>query len=394
MPTYRKDRTCWMGRVKINGTVIPEGTKFFGDGQKHGPEWRKALTWEHQRREQFLRESAQASASGLPPLEWAVSFLEYQQKRVSSGTFKEKRSTFDRFLPFLAGRSLKDINPAVAEAYLDQQHDERSGGAANADRQHLAAAWDWGQRHFLGRFPMNANPFRVVEKYPEERHDRYVPQESDFWRVVDVAQGQDKTMLLVLYHLAARKDEVFRLKWADVDFPKGRIRLYTRKTRSKEWRADWLPMTHELRGALLPWWEARPFKKAEHVFTQVFESSSPTHKPGEPFKHRRNLLHKLCKRAGVEYFDFHAIRHLRAVKLHEAGNTLRQIQKWLRHENAATTERYLKRLGVDLDNLLEAAELADRGPAKIINFVINDETPELSLRGFSSWATAQGNHNG
>ena len=67
----------------------------------------------------------------------------------------------------------------------------------------------------------------LVERMPEVRTPRYVPPEDDFWKIYGVAEGQDKVMLLTLLHLAARRGEIFRLPWADVDFGSDRIRLYT-----------------------------------------------------------------------------------------------------------------------------------------------------------------------
>ncbi len=104
--------------------------------------------------------------------------------------------------------------------FLDHQYDHRSGYAANCDRKNLAAAWKWGAKNLPG-FPMLHNSFEAVERYPEERSDRYIPPLEDFMRVIDMATGQDRVMLLTFFHLGARCGEVFRLTWADVDFKVG-----------------------------------------------------------------------------------------------------------------------------------------------------------------------------
>jgi hypothetical protein len=54
----------------------------------------------------------------------------------------------------------------------------------------------------------------LVDKMPEERQPRYVPPEEDFWKVFEIAGGQDKVMLLAFLHSAARRGEIFRLDWS------------------------------------------------------------------------------------------------------------------------------------------------------------------------------------
>ena len=95
---------------------------------------------------------------------------------------------------------------------------------------------------------------------PEERSPRYVPPKDDFWKVFNLTEGQDRIMLLTFLHLAARRSELFRLKWSDVDFENSRVRLWTRKRKGGALESDWLPMTDELNQALAGWKEEIPIK--------------------------------------------------------------------------------------------------------------------------------------
>ena len=52
-------------------------------------------------------------------------------------------------------------------------------------------------------------------------------------------------------------------------------------------------------------------------------------------------MRTLCRRAGVTYFRFHALRHFGASVLDRANISLGSIQRILGHENRTTTEIYL-----------------------------------------------------
>jgi integrase len=118
---------------------------------------------------------------------------------------------------------------------------------------------------------------------------------------------------------------------------------------------DWIPMTDELKAALLQWWEDRPLKAA-NVFVCLDSSPFCEQYKGQPFEKRLQFMRRLCDRAGVKRFGFHAIRHLSAVALYRAGCPTAVIQQILRHQRATTTDAYLKSLGLLLDPSREALE--------------------------------------
>jgi integrase len=58
-------------------------------------------------------------------------------------------------------------------------------------------------------------------------------------------------------------------------------------------------------------------------------------------------MERLCGAAKVKAFGFHAIRHLTASILFRHGYELGAIQVILRHQSPSTTDRYLKRIGLE-----------------------------------------------
>lgn len=299
----------------------------------------EAAKWEEEMRGVIAEEqktplpvSQDETSSDL--LEWATAYMadaiRYTPKMVS-----EKRNVFHRLFEVIKPTTpWSSLTKAQALAYLQKQFKSRSGYAANKDRKNLVAAWTWAQ-DFIDGFPQT-NPWKVVKRFPEQRSPRYVPPEKDFWAVVDAAQGQDKVMLLTLLYTAARKGEIFRLTWEDVDFSSGNIQLGTRKRQDGTMEYEWLPMDEELYHILL---EHRQTAKNEWVFTQTVGRHN-----GKPYVENRDFPQALCREAGMREFGCHAIRHLSASVLASAGMPTKMIQGMLRHKHLTTTEKYVENL--------------------------------------------------
>jgi len=115
-------------------------------------------------------------------------------------------------------------------------------------------------------------------------------------------------MLLAFLHLAAKRSEVFRIKWSEVDFANNRICLWTKKREGGHKEYDWFPMTSDLRQALLQWCEERlkqPTADKEHVFVCLAETPFCEGYYGKLFIHRQHLMERLCKKSKVKLFWFH-----------------------------------------------------------------------------------------
>ena len=321
MPYKRKRKKG----VEWVGEVMRQGKRFYKVFETKS----EALDWESETRRKPL-ESPVTPTECLKLIDWASKYLEYSETRFRYKTFKEKRSIFKRFFKNVDPTMTVDrLKPVDVLNYLRVQAKNRSGYAANKERKNLLAAWNWGIKYLDLPSP---NPC-LAERFPENRHTRYVPPEKDFWAVYEVSEGQDKVMLLAYLHLAARRSELFGLRWEDVDFAGCRVRIGTRKRLGGNLEYEWLPMTDELFSALFA---HRQKVKGEWVFPD----------PGseKPFTVRQHFMKKLCEKAKVKPFGFHAIRHLTASILAQADVPMVTIQRILRHKNLMTTERYIRGL--------------------------------------------------
>jgi len=297
--------------------------------------------------------------------DWAQTYLDFAHVRFTAKTYDEKGSMFRRFFKEIAPTlPVENLKPGDVMNYIINQKEVRSGYAANKDRKNLVAAWNWGMKYMKPTLP-GPNPC-LVDRMPEVRQPRYVPPEEDFWKVYEVAEGQDRVMLTAFLHLAARREEIFRLTWADVDFGNDRVRLWTRKRTDGTFEYDWLPMTKELRSELRWWWEHRPIKDDPNVFLCLAKTEFTKEYYGKPFKYRLQFMRRICDRAGVKRFGFQAIRHLSATILYHHGYGVAVIQPILRHKSPNTTEKYLKSLG--LEHVRGAMEELSREKGKVLEF--------------------------
>jgi integrase len=244
----------------------------------------------------------------------------------------------------------------------------------------LGTAWNWGRDNLEG-WPITENPFLAIKKFPETRSPRYVPPEADFWRVFEAAEGQDQLMLLAFLHLAARRGEIFRMTWSDVDFATGRVQLWTKKREGGHQECDWLPMTLDLKRALLAWREktlAIAGIDREYVFICLDENPIVEPFYGKQFLYRQHFMRRICTRAGVKPFGFHAIRHLTASILYQKGYPLSVVQAILRHKNPNTTVRYLQTLG--LEQTREALEEGLSSPVHVLDFETSTEAQIIPFK--------------
>lgn len=358
------------GQRRYLGTVWSDNqrgpTKLFPDDSEKS--YRAAIVWENQAAEEFrkvLEAAAKETGTAYLSIEqWVDDYLDFvMSHHFADKTYQEKKSAFERLAAFDGigpDMPVDQIDRFLCAEFFGEQMKLRSGNAVNKDRKNLGAAWQWGRDNFR-EWPAGENPFLAVAKKPETRHPRYVPPEDHFWAVYDYvskkaadsgeeADIQDRVMLLAYLHLAARRSELFRARWSDVDFPRGCIRLWTRKREGGSIEYDWLPMTGELKADLRMWSErrlAQPTIDKTHLF--VCLSQHPCCDPyyGKPFKNRLHTMKRWCDKAGVTPFGWHAIRHLTASTLYRRGYSQSHIQAVLRHKSATTTARYLRTLGVN-----------------------------------------------
>ncbi len=150
--------------------------------------------------------------------------------------------------------------------------------------------------------------------------------------LLQVAPGHLRPILITALETGMRRGEIMKLKWSDVDMKAGMIFVAETKTG----RPRHIPMSSRLRATL-----GRLPRRlgSDYVFTGV-KRFPKVGKDGEPFHDVRTAFENACRRAGIEGFRFHDLRHTAASHMVMAGVPFKTVGEILGHTTSAMTERY------------------------------------------------------
>jgi integrase len=156
----------------------------------------------------------------------------------------------------------------------------------------------------------------------------------------DVLGRVERPLYLTAAMTGLRQGELLALRWRDVDWVAGRVRVadsYTRgrlgSPKSGDGRS--VPMADRVAGELERLHQASAFQGDDELVFCHPQSGNVL----DPSKLWRRLREALA-RARVREITFHELRHTFGTQLAAAGTPLRAIQEWLGHADAKTTEIY------------------------------------------------------
>ncbi len=245
-----------------------------------------------------------------------------------------------------------DINTQMVQDYIIQRG-KASAFAANRDLHYLRAIFNFG----LKRGWIKGNPTNGLEFMPVERRIKYIPPKEDVAKVLLAAEPDVQDYLVAIMDTMGRMGEINRLTWDNVDFEKKGVVLYTRKKKGGHLTPRKVPITNRLHNMLLRRFKSRE-KGKPWVFWQRYWSRKEGRLVEGPYQDRKAIMGILCRKAGVRYFRYHALRHYGASVLDRANVPIGSIQRLLGHENLTTTEIYLHSIGEAEREAIEVLERA------------------------------------
>lgn len=265
---------------------------------------------------------------------------------MAEGTALKKPSTLqidririDRHIKPRIGRmKLSDVKRAdIQRLMIDIGAGHIRGGATPHTRggKH-AAARTVGLLGGIFTFAMDrelitTHPTRGVKRYSDNRRDRFLSP-KEMARLGDVLIEMEKdgcdprhiSIIRLLLLTGARKNEIARLKWSEVDFDRGILRLQDSKTGPKTIRLG-APAVRLLAGLL--------------ANGNVYVFPDRRH-PKRPVANLDWAWVNIRKRAEMEDLRIHDLRHSFASAGLAGGEGLPLIGKLLGHSHISTTSRY------------------------------------------------------
>ena len=178
-------------------------------------------------------------------------------------------------------------------------------------------AIDWGNA--------KENPVRRVKLLKEQNKREYFLSEEEAGRLLAAAPEKVRPIVVAALHTGARRSELLRLNWEDVDFRSKTIHF--RDTKNGTDRA--VPMDETLE-ALLKTQTSR--LNGEAVFSGESGRLSA--------KELRNGFDKAVRAASLTGLRFHDLRHSYASFLVRAGVPLNTVRELLGHRSLEMTLRY------------------------------------------------------
>ncbi len=248
---------------------------------------------------------------------------EYLQWARTQRAYRDKSNRVKQLAGIFGNYPLRGFTSRLVEQYQIERLQRNKPATVNrilAVLKHMftkAVEWDMVEEDVLKR----VRKVKLIQE--NNRRLRFLSKE-ECQALVEACSPHLRPIVITGLNSGMRKGEILGLKWEQVDLRHDFILLGI--TKNGERRE--IPINSTLRATL----EAIPHGlESEYVFVD---------RNGNPFKEVRRSFDTALKRAGIQDFRFHDLRHTFASHLVMAGVDITTVKELLGHKNLTMTLRY------------------------------------------------------
>ena len=253
--------------------------------------------------------------------DFAQTFLQLHSELNKKPSSAERdKSLIANLNTCFAGKYLYTITSMQVEKYKAGRLKKVAPATVNRELACLKCmfnkAIEWGK--------VEDNPTRKVKKLRENNKRLRYLEKEEIKKLLDNCVPHLKPVVITALNTGMRKGELLNLKWSDIDFRQGLITLlYTKNNERRE-----IPLNQVTKNALI---KVRKHPDGPYVFCK---------KDGRPYGNLKTGFKTALRKAGIEDFRFHDLRHTFASWLIMLGIDLRTVQELMGHKCIEMTLRY------------------------------------------------------
>ncbi len=248
---------------------------------------------------------------------------------------------------FFGGRLLAEITPKLIVEYKNGRYAAGLKPASiNRELANLKKAfnlavreWEWCRDNPVSRVSMERE---------NNQRDRWLTFDEEA-RLLRVCAPWLRELVIFALHTGMRMGEILEQTWRWVDFSRRTITVF----RSKNGERRTIPMNQTVLSVLKEKAKLRSLKTELVFCSKVFTPLEAGH--------LRRSFRLALRKAEIEDFHFHDLRHTFATNLVQAGVDLYKVQRLLGHKSPVMTQRYAHHYP---ESLREGVEILDR-PASV-----------------------------
>jgi len=259
------------------------------------------------------------------------------EQGLSENTLSAYGSDLRIFAKWLAGKSMLEVDGAELSSFLANRYKE---GIGNRSTARILSSLRRFYGYYIRENSIKVDPTALIESphigqpLPTSLSEQDVELLLDAPEVTNALGFRDRTMLEMLYATGLRVSELVNLKFDQISFRQGVVRIIGKGSKERL-----VPVGEEAMSWLEQYMgQARKTILGERQCDYLFVTNRAGGMTRQAFWH---IIKRYAKKAGINKdLSPHTLRHAFATHLLNHGADLRVVQLLLGHSDLSTTQIY------------------------------------------------------